>query len=56
VRDNYQISPSSNHFIAWLQDLINPITYSLVGYSMNRKAIEVIKEANNKSNTSSTAL
>jgi len=47
---------SSNHLIAWLQDLINPITCSLIGNSMNRKTIEIIKEANNQTNTSSTAL
>jgi demethylmenaquinone methyltransferase/2-methoxy-6-polyprenyl-1,4-benzoquinol methylase len=34
---------SSNHLIAWLQDLINPITCSLIGDSMNRETIEIIK-------------
>ncbi len=36
---------SSNQLIAWLEDLISPITCSLIGDSMNRKTIEIIKEA-----------
>ena len=36
---------SSNHLIAWFEDLISPITCSLIGDSMNRKTIEIIKEA-----------
>ena len=36
---------SSNHLIAWLEDLVSPVTYSLIGDSANRKTIEIIKEA-----------
>jgi ubiquinone/menaquinone biosynthesis C-methylase UbiE len=36
---------SSNHLIAWFEDLINPVTCSLIGDSSNRKIIEIIKEA-----------
>ena len=36
---------SSNHLIAWLEDLISPVTCSLIGDSANRKTIEIIKEA-----------
>ena len=36
---------SSNHLIAWFEDLINPVTCSLIGDSMNRKTIDIIKEA-----------
>jgi ubiquinone/menaquinone biosynthesis C-methylase UbiE len=36
---------SSNHLIAWFEDLINPVTCSLIGDSSNRKTIEIIKEA-----------
>jgi ubiquinone/menaquinone biosynthesis C-methylase UbiE len=36
---------SSNHLIAWFEDLISPVTCSLIGDSANRKTIEIIKEA-----------
>ena len=36
---------SSNHLIVWFEDLISPVTCSLIGDSMNRKTIEIIKEA-----------
>jgi demethylmenaquinone methyltransferase/2-methoxy-6-polyprenyl-1,4-benzoquinol methylase len=36
---------SSNHLIAWFEDLVSPITCSLIGDNMNRKTIEMIKEA-----------
>ena len=39
---------SSDHLITWLEDLINSITRSLIGDSMNRKTIEIIKEANSQ--------
>lgn len=36
---------SSNHLIALLEDLMNPVTFSLIGDNMNRKTIDDIKEA-----------
>jgi ubiquinone/menaquinone biosynthesis C-methylase UbiE len=36
---------SSNHLIAWFEDLINPVTCFLIGDSSNRKTIEIIKES-----------
>jgi demethylmenaquinone methyltransferase/2-methoxy-6-polyprenyl-1,4-benzoquinol methylase len=36
---------SCNHLIAWFEDLISPVTCSLIGDSANRKTIEIIKEA-----------
>jgi demethylmenaquinone methyltransferase/2-methoxy-6-polyprenyl-1,4-benzoquinol methylase len=36
---------SSNHFVAWFEDLINPAICSLVGDNMNRKTIENINKA-----------
>lgn len=36
---------SSNHLISWFEDLISPVTCSLIGDTMNRKTIEIIKEA-----------
>jgi hypothetical protein len=47
---------SSNPLVAWLEDLINPIKCSFIVDSMNRKTIEIIIEANNQTNKSSTAL
>lgn len=35
---------SNNHLISWFEDLISPITCSLIGDSMNRQTIEIIKE------------
>lgn len=35
---------SSNHLISWFEDLISPITCSLIGDNMNRQTIEIIKE------------
>lgn len=36
---------SGNHFIAWFENLINPIVCSLIGDNINRKTIENIKKA-----------
>ena len=36
---------SSNHLIAWFEDLINPVVCFLTGDNMNRKTIENIKKA-----------
>lgn len=36
---------SSSHLIALLEDLMNPVTFSLIGDNMNRKTIDDIKEA-----------
>ncbi len=36
---------SSNHLIAWFEDLINPVVCSLAGDNMNRQTIENINKA-----------
>ncbi|WP_277985472.1 class I SAM-dependent methyltransferase [Methanolobus psychrotolerans] len=42
---NLEHMRSENRFIAFIEDLVNPITKSITGVNINRKTVENIKKA-----------